>query len=425
MNSLAIIGAQWGDEGKGKITDYLGQKADYVVRFQGGNNAGHTIWVDGKKTVLHVIPSGVLHAGSVSVIDHGVVLDPENFVNEINGLKNSGVDISPSRIKISTQCNIITSYHRLLDAARETKSSQKIGTTKKGIGPAYEDRTSRKGVKCHHLLSREKLAQRLEGLLSEKRVLFEKLYEIDYPTVEEETERLFNLGQQIKEYVTDTFKLLSSEKKLGKSLLFEGSQGVLLDVDFGSYPYVTSSNTAYGGIFTGSSNGGKQLDEVIGIVKAYTTRVGEGPFPTQLDCEHGQQMGDIGHEFGATTGRKRRCGWLDLPLLKYATNVGRFTSIALTKVDVLAQLDTLKVCYAYELGGEIIDTAFPGIELTDAKPLFKELKPFTSCLNGENLDQSLEDYIQFIESELGVPVSFVAYGPERKELFQRKTIKWQ
>ena len=425
MNSLAIIGAQWGDEGKGKITDFLGQKADYVVRFQGGNNAGHTIWVDGKKTVLHVIPSGVLHSGSVSVIDHGVVLDPENFVNEINGLKNSGIDINPDRIKISAQCNIITSYHRLLDGARETKSSQKIGTTKKGIGPAYEDRTSRKGVKCHHLLDKAKLTQRLEGLLSEKRVLFETLYEIDYPTVEEETERLFNLGQQIKDYITDTFKLLSSEKKLGKSLLFEGSQGVLLDVDFGSYPYVTSSNTAYGGIFTGSSNGGKQLDEVIGIVKAYTTRVGEGPFPTQLDCEHGQQMGEIGHEFGATTGRKRRCGWLDLPLLKYATNVGRFTSIALTKVDVLAKLDTLKVCYAYELGGEIIDTAFPGIELTDAKPLFKELKPFTNCLNADGLDQSLEDYVSFIETELGVPVSFVAYGPERKELFQRKTIKWQ
>lgn len=427
MYSLAVIGSQWGDEGKGKITDYLSSNADYVVRFQGGNNAGHTIWVDGKKTVLHVVPSGVLQENCISIIDHGVVLDPESLVKELEGLKASGLEIDELKLKISGQCNIITSYHKILDGEREEKSSQKIGTTKKGIGPAYEDRTARKGIKCLHLLDKDVLRGRLENLLKEKETLFKNLYQVDYPSIDDECERLYELGQIIKTYICDTFQLLTQGKKEGKKILFEGAQGVLLDVDFGTYPFVTSSNTAYGGIFTGSSNGGKELDEVIGITKAYTTRVGEGPFPTELFDEAGEKMGRVGHEFGATTGRKRRCGWLDLPLLKYATHIGRFTSIALTKVDVLSHMDELKVCYAYEVNGGKVDMAYPGIDLTHAKPLFKEFKPFKRCfdLDNQKLDHELENYISYIEKELRVPVSLVAYGVERKDLFCRKKIMWQ
>lgn len=425
MSSLAIIGAQWGDEGKGKITDYLGMNADYVIRYQGGHNAGHTIWVDGVKTVLHIIPSGVLSPNTISIIDHGVVLDPENFLTEITRLSSTGLDITPANLKVSGQCNVITRYHQLLDGAREEQGSQKIGTTKKGIGPAYEDRTSRRAIKCLDLLDKNKLREKLTNLLSEKKVLFENLYHLEYPSVEEECQRLFDMGLQMRDFICDTFALVTREKKMGKNFLFEGAQGVLLDVDFGSYPYVTSSNTGYGGIYTGSSNGGKDLDEVIGITKAYTTRVGEGPFPTELDDQVGQDMGRIGHEFGATTGRKRRCGWLDLPLLKYATSVGRFSSIALTKVDVLAEIKELKVCYAYEYQGEMIDTAFPGIDLSQVTPIYKTFKNFNKCFDGDKLDSDLEDYIKFIEQELEIPVSLVAYGPGREELFMRSHIAWK
>ncbi len=426
MHSLAVIGAQWGDEGKGKVTDFLGNNADYVVRFQGGNNAGHTIWNDGVKTVLHVIPSGILNPNTISIIDHGVVFDPSNFLKEIEGLKEANLDVSSNRLKISGQCSVITNYHKILDAVREESTSNKIGTTKKGIGPTYEDRVSRKGLKLIDLLNKEQLSKKLGNLFFEKKILFDNVYNTDYPSLENEIEELHAIGLKIKDYICDTFELLNKEKEAGKNILFEGSQGVLLDNDFGSYPYVTSSNTAYGGIFTGSSNGGKDLDEVIGITKAYTTRVGEGPFPTELFDNYGEMMGVIGKEFGATTGRPRRCGWLDLPLLKYASKVSRFTSLALTKVDVLQELDQLKVCYAYEYNGKIINTAFPGIELEKVKPLFKKFSPFQSCIEGTNkLNSNLEEYIAYIESELNIPVSLVAYGPERKELLQRKPMNWQ
>lgn len=420
MKSLAVIGAQWGDEGKGKITDFLSQKVDHVIRFQGGNNAGHTIWVGDVKTVLHVIPSGILNPNNISIIDHGVVFDPQNFLKEIAGLEAASVKVTPENLKVSGECSIITSYHKLLDEARETNSNNSIGTTKKGIGPTYEDRVSRKGIKLKHLVSLDLIKDRLENLFLEKQALFDGVYKMSYPSIDEEANALFDIGQKILPFVCDTFAFLN-EKPNSKNL-FEGAQGVLLDKDFGSYPFVTSSSTSYAGIFSGSSSTQDKLDEVIGIAKAYTTRVGSGPFPTELFDDNGNTLGVVGHEFGATTGRKRRCGWLDIPLLRYATKVSRFTSIALTKVDVLCALKELKVCYAYEYEGEEIKCAFPGIDFEKIKPLYKSFTPFTNCFDGEALEENLNAYINYIEDELGIKVSLVGYGPERDELFHRNSM---
>ncbi|MCT4641568.1 MAG: adenylosuccinate synthase [Bacteriovoracaceae bacterium] len=417
--SVAIIGSQWGDEGKGKITDFLTKDVDYVVRFQGGNNAGHTIWIDGKKTVLHVIPSGILNKDKISVIDHGVVFDPDNFLKEVAGLERAGVDINPRNLKISNECSVITSYHKILDGAREDASANKIGTTKKGIGPAYEDRVSRKGLKLKHLLNKENLKKKLEGLFFEKKILFDNVYHCEYPSIDEEVQSLFEMGNSIAPFLVDTFSLYDKDDKI---TLFEGAQGVLLDKDFGSYPFVTSSSTSYAGIFSGSSNTHNIIDDVIGITKAYTTRVGSGPFPTESECEDSVTLGRVGHEFGATTGRKRRCGWLDLPLLRYAIKVSRFTSLALTKVDVLCAIDKIKVCYAYEYEGQIIETAFAGIDLEKVKPLYKEFDSFKDTVVNGSLDQKLEEYISYIEQQLNINVSMVAFGPDRSQLHHRHAL---
>lgn len=417
MRSVAVIGAQWGDEGKGKITDFLSHDVDFVVRYQGGHNAGHTIWINGVKTVLHVIPSGILHVKAVSIIDHGVVLEPENFLKEVDKLTMSGLKLDSSRLKISEQCSIITSYHRLLDELRENESSNPIGTTKKGIGPAYEDKIGRKGIKAQDLFDKNVLREKLEILIQEKRFLFESVYKVPMASVESETERLYLLGQKIKPFVENIFELFSQNKD--KKVLFEGAQGVLLDVDFGSYPYVTSSSTSYGGIFTGSSCLERTVDEVIGITKAYCTRVGEGPFPTELHGDIGELIRKTGHEYGATTGRDRRCGWLDLPLLRYSVQMSRLTNLALTKVDILKEISELKVCYAYEIDGKEISCAYPGIALEKAKPLFKNFLPLKKTYENGALSSELEEYIQYIEKEVGVPVKYVAYGPDRNELFIR------
>ena len=417
MRSVAVIGAQWGDEGKGKITDFLSHDVDFVVRYQGGHNAGHTIWINGVKTVLHVIPSGILHEKAVSIIDHGVVLEPENFLKEVDKLTMSGLKLDSSRLKISEQCSIITSYHRLLDELRENESSNPIGTTKKGIGPAYEDKIGRKGIKAQDLFDKNVLREKLEILVQEKRFLFESVYKVPMASVESETERLYLLGQKIKPFVENIFELFSQNKD--KKVLFEGAQGVLLDVDFGSYPYVTSSSTSYGGIFTGSSCLERTVDEVIGITKAYCTRVGEGPFPTELHGDIGELIRKTGHEYGATTGRDRRCGWLDLPLLRYSVQMSRLTNLALTKVDILKEISELKVCYAYEIDGKEISCAYPGIALEKAKPLFKNFLPLKKTYENGALSSELEEYIQYIEKEVGVPVKYVAYGPDRNELFIR------
>jgi adenylosuccinate synthase len=415
MQSIAIVGAQWGDEGKGKITDLLGKKCDVVVRYQGGNNAGHTIIVGDKKTILHLIPSGILHPHCVSVIGHGVVFNPRAFLTELDKVMAAGVKVTKDNLKISENCTVITNYHLLLDTLRESKGPQKIGTTGKGIGPAYEDKAARKAIKIKDLFNRETLRAKLEKCLVEKEVLFKHLYHTEMPNLELEVEELYQAGQKIAHFVGDTFSFLDHALKEDKKVLYEGAQGVLLDVDYGTYPYVTSSSTSYGGIYTGAGVPGKNVDEVIGITKAYTTRVGEGPFPTELFCEVGEYIQKTGNEFGATTGRKRRCGWLDLPLLKYTVKASNITSLALTKIDILSGMKELKVCYAYEYEGREIDCAYPGIDLAKVKPLFKSLTPINDSFKGD-FTTSLKDYVKLIEKFVGIPVGIVAFGPEREQI---------
>jgi adenylosuccinate synthase len=421
MQTMAIIGAQWGDEGKGKITDLLAEKSDLVIRYQGGHNAGHTIWVNGQKTVLHVIPSGVLHSHCTSVIGHGVVLEPENFLNELKKIKNVA-KVSPENLKVSATATVITNYHKLLDGAREAQGPEKIGTTGKGIGPAYEDKISRRAIKVKDLLDKDSLIRRLGVGHSEKAILFKNLYHIDFPSIEEEVERLYKLGQEMKDYVCDTFSLIDDSLAKGKRLLYEGAQGILLDIDYGTYPYVTSSSTTASGIFTGAGIPNHKLEEVIGVAKAYTTRVGEGPFPTELFDELGAMIQTKGNEVGATTGRKRRCGWLDIPLLRYAIKSSQLTSIALTKLDILSDLPELKICYAYEVNGQKVDCAYPGINLSQAKPLFKDFTPFKDDFSEPKISQDLHTYMSFIQDSLGIPVSIYAYGPDRNQVVFKKNL---
>jgi adenylosuccinate synthase len=425
MKSAAIIGAQWGDEGKGKITDMLSEKCDLVVRYQGGNNAGHTIIVDGKKIVLHLIPSGALRGDVTAVIGHGVVFDPQAFCQEMITLKSWDGEIDANRIKISANCPVVTSYHHLLDKCREEqKGGVTIGTTLKGIGPCYEDKIARRAVKVGDLLDRERLLKRLTTLMSEKDYLFTNLYKVEFPTIEEECERLLELGNLIRPHICDTFSLLDKAMSQGKKVLFEGAQGVLLDIDYGSYPYVTSSNTTVGGIFTGSAPSGAAPESVIGITKAYTTRVGEGPFPTEQSGEIGEKLQTIGGERGATTGRKRRCGWLDLPLLKYAIKASHITSLALTKLDILSGFEQLKVCTGYHYHGEKIDCAFPGIEMEHVEPIYQELTPFKDQFSDgadeSSLSKELMSYVKLIEEQAGIPVDILAYGPGREQVISRR-----
>ena len=421
MKTMAIIGAQWGDEGKGKITDLLAEKSDLVVRYQGGHNAGHTIWVNGKKTVLHVIPSGVLHPSCTSVIGHGVVLEPENFLHELNKIKQI-TNISAENLKISSTATVITQFHKLLDGVRESQGPEKIGTTGKGIGPAYEDKISRRGIKVKDLLDKDTLIRRLGVGYSEKAILFKHLYHIDVPAIDDEVDRLYKLGQDMKDYICDTFSLIDKSLSEGKKILYEGAQGILLDIDYGTYPYVTSSSTSASGIYSGAGIPHHQLDEVIGVAKAYTTRVGEGPFPTELFDEIGQTIQLKGNEVGATTGRKRRCGWLDIPLLRYAIKCSQLSSIALTKLDILSNLSELKVCYAYEVNGKRIDCAYPGINLYQAKPLFKEFTPFKDDFSESKTSKELDQYLSFIQESLGIPISIYAYGPDRQQVIFKKKL---
>lgn len=420
MQSMAIVGSQWGDEGKGKITDLLGQKCDVVVRYQGGNNAGHTIIVGEKKIVLHLIPSGILHDHCTSVVGHGVVFDPQAFQAELEDVRNSGVSVTPEKLKISENCAVITSYNKLLDAVRENQGPVKIGTTGKGIGPAYEDKVSRKGLKLKDLLDKDLLIKKLKNNMQEKEVLFKHLYGSEYPSIEEEAEHLFNLGKNVAPYLTDTFSFLDQAVAQNKKVLYEGAQGVLLDIDYGSYPFVTSSSTGAGGIYTGAGLPGQNIEEVLGITKAYTTRVGEGPFPTELFDDIGEKIQTIGGEFGATTGRKRRCGWLDLPLLKYTVKASNMTSIALTKLDVLCHVDKLKVCTGYKYKGETIDCAYPGIDLSKVEPIYMEMEGFNDTFETDNLSDTLKTYIDTIEKFIGIPVGILAYGPERSEIKFKK-----
>lgn len=418
MSALVLVGAQWGDEGKGKITDFLAERADCVVRYQGGSNAGHTIVVDDQKFQLHLVPSGILYPDTDCIIGNGVVVDPELLIQEIKDLNARGV--STDRLYISSRATVLMPYHRLLDAVEEDSSTQKIGTTKRGIGPAYTDKIARRGFRMVDLLYLDELKQILKDAIDQKNLILEKIYGKPGIDLDEALARCEDYRNQLGKYIVDTSVLVNNAIASGKKVLFEGAQGTLLDIDHGTYPYVTSSYPTAGGACIGSGVGPTRISKVLGVAKAYTTRVGEGPFPTELFDEIGEHIRQKGAEFGTTTGRARRCGWLDIVILRYAARVNGLTDIALTKLDVLDELDTIKVAVGYRYKGQEINEFPESLQvLSDCEPIFKEFpgwKQDTSKARTlEDLPQAARNYIDFIAQATGVKISMVAVGPGRGE----------
>ena len=423
MSNMTIVGAQWGDEGKGKIVDLLTSEVDMVVRFQGGNNAGHTVIVDGKKYVLHVVPSGILHPGKMCIIGNGVVLDPAGFFEEIDALAALGLDVSPERLKISYKTHLIMPYHRAIDGAREGKAKNKIGTTGRGIGPCYEDKKSRVGVRAGDLTDPEVLKAKIEKALEEKNVLFTQLYGMEALDPEKVFNDLMALAPRLVPYLADASSLIMEANAAGQNIMFEGAQGVMLDIDHGTYPFVTSSNVVCDNASIGSGVNAGLIDQRIAIVKAYTTRVGAGPFPTELFDETGDFLRSQGGEFGATTGRPRRCGWLDLVVLREMARLCDPTTMALTKLDVLTGLKDLKVCVAYEYEGKVMQ--YPPQTprgLDNVKPVFEVLpgweEDLTACSSWEQLPENCRRYVERIEEILGVKAGFISVGPDRNQTFK-------
>lgn len=421
MNGVVLIGAQWGDEGKGKIVDFFSERADVIVRFQGGNNAGHTIVVKDKKTILHLIPSGILWAGKVCVIGNGVVVDPKVLVDEYNRLKEDNLIPDNTSLFISASAHLIMPYHKLIDTAREKKAGDvKIGTTGRGIGPAYEDKVARNGIRVGDLLDPDRLKRCLSAVLEEKNkylsnVLGEK--ELDFDTIYNDC---LSHASVLAPMICDTTLLLNQYIKERKKILFEGAQGTLLDVDHGTYPYVTSSNTVAANASLGSGVGLNVLNRVVGVAKAYVTRVGNGPFPTEDKGKLGEYLRQKGNEFGATTGRPRRCGWVDLVALKKAVQVNGLDSLVITKLDVLNDLDTIKVCVAYRLRGKEIDYVPLNAEDIEAcEPIYREFngwkKDLSKIRDGIELPVEAKDYLKFIEDFLEIKIIIVSVGPERDE----------
>jgi len=419
-NATVIVGTQFGDEGKGKLVDYLSEKYDIVVRYQGGANAGHTICFDNKSVVLHLIPSGIFHEGCVCVIGNGVVIDPVALLAEIKKVEELGYDVK-GRLFISHNAHLIMPYHKRLDSLHEdAQGDQKIGTTGRGIGPSYEDKFARKGIRVVDLLNPDVLQEKLRENLAAKNKLFRSIYEKEEFDVEAMVREHSEFDKIIDPYITNTQLYLNRQLKAGKTVLLEGAQGCLLDVDHGTYPYVTSSNPTSGGACTGSGIAPNYVGKVIGVVKAYMTRVGNGAFPSELLDETGERLGRIGHEFGATTGRKRRCGWIDLVALRYSLTLNGVTEIALTKLDVLDTFEEVKVCTSYMLDGrEIHDFPTDHETLSRVTPVYKTLKGWMSSnaharTFGE-MHQDARNYVSFLEDALDVPVTFVSVGPGREE----------
>ena len=409
--SIAILGAQWGDEGKGKIVDLLTEKCDAVVRFQGGHNAGHTLVVDDKTTILHLVPSGILHDKVKCIIGNGVVLSLEALSEEIEILKKSNINID-DRLLLSDGCPLILPIHIELDKAREAKKGQKkIGTTGRGIGPAYEDKISRRGIRLGDLAESNDLFEKLKELLDYHNFILENYYQVNTFNVNEVYDKLLSYYQIYKNFIIDVPKYIDSELKSNKKIVFEGAQGTLLDIDHGTYPFVTSSNTTVGGIFTGSGVSPKSLNYILAIVKAYTTRVGSGPFMTELFDDDGKKLSQRGHEFGATTGRERRCGWLDLVALKRSIIINGFTGICLTKIDVLDKFEKIKVCIEYKDNCPVYES-FDGW-MSD----ISEIKDYDS------LPLNTKKYIEAIQNYLEVPIDIISNGPGRDQnIFINKII---
>lgn len=421
MSNIVVVGAQWGDEGKGKIVDVFTEFADIVVRFQGGNNAGHTLVVKGEKTVLHLIPSGILNPGVQCVIGNGVVIDPEVCLHEIATLKAKGLLKSDKDLAISDTAHVIFPYHKRIDVLREEKKGAgKIGTTGRGIGPCYEDKMARMGIRMSDVIDPELLRKRLQAVLPEKNQYIEKILGGTPFTLDEIFENYLNFGKSLKIYVKQTAILLQEAQKRKKKILFEGAQGTSLDVDHGTYPFVTSSNTVAGNASCGSGIGPTQIRGVIGVSKAYTTRVGSGPFPTELNDAVGEHLRKEGGEFGATTGRPRRCGWLDLVVLRHAVRVNGLTGLVLTKLDILSGLKEIKVCTAYKRRGQILKEFPSSVDvLEECEPVYEAFKgwkePISSVRKIAKLPLAAQRYIKKIEKALGIPTVIVSVGPSRDE----------
>ena len=423
MAGIVLVGAQWGDEGKGKITDLLADDMDYVVRFQGGNNAGHTIIHGGRTLKLHLIPSGIMYPHITPVIGNGVVIDPKVLLEEMDTLEADG--LSTRRLLISCNAHLIMPYHRDLDGASEHRlGSNEIGTTRRGIGPAYMDKAARVGIRVQDLTDEHIFRKKVAAALVEKNDILEKVYGMRPYTVDEIADEYLVYAERIKPRISDTSYTINKALDADQWVFFEGAQGTLLDLDHGTYPFVTSSSPISGGACTGAGVGPKRIDRVLGIAKAYITRVGSGPFPTELSDETGVLLQTVGGEFGTTTGRQRRCGWYDAVIVRYAVQVNGLTDLVITKLDVLSAVDTIKVCVAYEYEGTRYNnlpchqTAFH-----HAKPIYEELPGWgvdiTACRTFEELPKEARDYIEFIEDLAEVPVSLIAVGPSREQTIFR------
>ncbi len=422
--NVVVLGTQWGDEGKGKIVDLLTEQAAAVVRFQGGHNAGHTLVVNGEKTVLHLIPSGILRESVTCMIGNGVVLSPEALLKEIAKLEEQGVPVR-ERLKISPACPLILPYHVALDQARElARGKQKIGTTGRGIGPAYEDKVARRGLRLGDLLNEEKFAEKLKEVLEYHNFVLTNYYKVDaldFDTVLAET---LEMAKQLTPMMADVTCMLHELRNAGSKIMFEGAQGSLLDIDHGTYPFVTSSNTTAGGTATGSGFGPLYLDYILGITKAYTTRVGSGPFPTELFDDVGAGLAERGHEFGSTTGRARRCGWFDAIALKHAIQVNSVSGICLTKLDVLDGMDEVKVCVGYKKAGEDCTTPLHADDYEGLEPIYETLPGWSeSTVGASSLDalpENAKAYIAFVEKAIGAPIDIISTGPDRSETIVKR-----
>ncbi len=421
MSVVVLVGAQWGDEGKGKLVDFLSSNAQMVVRFQGGNNAGHTLVVEGEETIFHLVPSGALNPETICAIGNGVVIDPIVLIEELDYLEEKGLLDNKDRILISDRASIIMPYHKVQDKAGEKKKGKSaIGTTGRGIGPTYSDKIARHGIRAHHLLDMDRLARRLELVLEEKNLYLKHVLDERTFTADEIIEEFKGYAEKLKGYIGNVSMAITEAAKEGKSVLYEGAQGALLDIEHGTYPFVTSSNTISGAACTGSGVGPLLIDRVLGISKAYTTRVGEGPFPTELEDEIGKKLRDVGAEYGATTGRPRRCGWLDGFALAYSARINGLSDLAVTKMDVLTGIDPIKICVGYKCGDETLEDFPPDLEiLADCEPVLEEIPGWTEDITGarklSDLPENAINYLKKMEEISGVKVSLVSVGKDREE----------
>jgi len=420
MKVTVLVGSQWGDEGKGKIVDLLSEKYDIVTRYQGGANAGHTVVIADRQYILHLIPSGILRENVICVIGNGVVIDPTALLEEITLLEKNNIKVD-GRLFISQNAHLIMPYHKLLDTISES-GENKIGTTGRGIGPCYIDKYARKGIKIVDLLNRKSLEEKIRKNLEEKNNLLKKVYEHEELDVEEIIKQYLEFDKTIDKYIKDVPSFLNQSISEGKSILLEGAQGALLDVDFGTYPFVTSSSPTSGGACTGTGIPPNKITDVIGIVKAYTTRVGNGPFPSELLDEDGNKLRETGAEYGATTGRPRRCGWFDAFLVRYSVMINGINSVAITKLDVLSKMDEIKVCTGYSINGKTLKT-FPtdADRLSNVKPIYKTLQGWkadiSNCRNFSELPEKTKEYLNFISDSAGIKIDIVSVGPKRNQTF--------